>query len=118
MHVSKPFLIMQLRPEDEASDNEFQAFLKYDGLEEHQVQRIRIEKAGIPKLLLDDYSAIIVGGSPFDISTPAANKSPIQNKIESGFTHSVYWVAKERKLSQMCSFCYQHNSYYKQYKQT
>lgn len=87
MHVSKPFLIMQLRPEDEASDNEFQAFLKYGGLEEHQVQRIRIEKAGIPKLLLDDYSAIIVGGSPFDISTPAANKSPIQNKIESGFRH-------------------------------
>ncbi len=85
MSLAKPFLILQLRPEDETSDSEFQAILKYGGLVEPDVHRIRIEQKGIPDLDLNDYSAIIVGGSPFDISTPEADKSPIQKKIESGF---------------------------------
>lgn len=81
----KPFLILQLRPEDETSDNEFQAILKYGELEEKNAQRIRIEQAGIPPLDLNEYSAIIVGGSPFDISTPEDEKAPIQKKIEADF---------------------------------
>lgn len=81
----KPFVILQLRPEDDTSDNEFAAILKYGGLKGDDVRRIRIEKQGIPPLSLDDYSAIIVGGSPFDISTPEADKLPIQKKIEGDF---------------------------------
>ena len=30
--TGKPILILQLRPEDETSDNEFYAFLKYGGV--------------------------------------------------------------------------------------
>ncbi len=86
MKLSKPFLILQLRPEDDTSDNEFTAILKYGGLMPQDVQRIRIEKSGIPEDLdLDDYCAIIVGGSPFDISTPESDKAPIQRKIEADF---------------------------------
>lgn len=85
MKVSQPFLILQLRPEDDTSDSEFQAILKYGGLEANDVYRLRIEKTGIPELNLDDYSAVIVGGSPFDISTPPDMKSTIQNKIEADF---------------------------------
>jgi GMP synthase (glutamine-hydrolysing) len=85
MKNTKPFLILQLRPEDDTSDSEFQAILKYGGLEENDVCRMRIEKTGIPELYLDDYSAVIVGGSPFDISTPSDMKSAIQNKIEADF---------------------------------
>ena len=81
----KPFLILQLRPEDDTSDNEFEAILKYGELKIEDTHRIRIEKNGIPTLSLSDYSAIIVGGSPFDISTPEADKSPIQKKIEDDF---------------------------------
>jgi GMP synthase (glutamine-hydrolysing) len=86
MTQSKPLLILQLRPEDDTSDNEFQAILKYGGLKPEQTQRLRIEKNGIPEdLSLDDYCAIIVGGSPFDISTAQADKSDIQIKIEADF---------------------------------
>jgi len=85
MNESKPFLILQLRPEDQTSDSEFSAILKYGALKVSEVERIRIEKNGIPALNLSQYSAIIVGGSPFDISTPAAHKSEIQNKIEADF---------------------------------
>ena len=76
-----------MRPEDETSDNEFDAFLKYGALGAEDVQRIRIEKTGIPELSLDNYSAIIVGGSPFDISTAVDDKSQIQKKIENDFDH-------------------------------
>ncbi|MCK5666506.1 MAG: hypothetical protein KAI17_23605, partial [Thiotrichaceae bacterium] len=82
----KPFLILQLRPEDNTADNEFAAILKYSGLKEKSVQRIRIEKNGIPDdLSLDDFCAVIVGGSPFDISTPLEDKPAIQKKIEGDF---------------------------------
>ncbi len=84
--MSKPFLILQLRPEDDTSDNEFTAILKYGRLEEKAVHRLRIEKNGIPDdLSLSDYCAVIVGGSPFDLSTPEEDKSAIQKKIESDF---------------------------------
>ena len=82
---SKPFLILQLRPEDETSDSEFDAIMKYSGLRKENVFRIRIEKEGIPQLNLDEFAAVIVGGSPFDISTPQAEKSSIQKKIEDDF---------------------------------
>lgn len=87
MKVTKPFLILQLRPETETSDSEFAAILKYGELNEWDTSRYRIEQSGIPDINLDDYSAVIVGGSPFDISTPAAKKSAIQNKLESDFQH-------------------------------
>ena len=84
--MTKPFLIMQLRPEDDTSDNESAAIMKYGGLQSKDAHRLRIEKNGIPDdLELDQYSGIIVGGSPFDISTPADDKSAIQKKIEEDF---------------------------------
>lgn len=83
--MSKPFLIIQLRPEDETADNELHAIQHYGGLKENEVSRIRAEKNGLPKITLDDYSAIIVGGSPFDISTHQDKKSDIQNQVEADF---------------------------------
>ena len=83
--MKKKFLVLQLRPEDDTSDSEFEAILKYAELDPGDTRRMRIERTGIPDIELDDYAAIIVGGSPFDISTPAAQKSAIQVKIESDF---------------------------------
>ena len=84
--MTKPVLILQLRPEDDTSDGEFAAILKYGGLGARDVRRLRIEHTGIPHdLNLDDYCAVIVGGSPFDISTPPERKSAIQKKIERDF---------------------------------
>ena len=55
MAISKPFLILQIRPEDDTSNSEFEAILKYGGLDKKDVCRIRIEKAGIPDLKIEDY---------------------------------------------------------------
>lgn len=85
--MPKPILIIQLRPEDETSDNEFEAILKYGKLSAEHAVRLRAEQAGLPEINLADYSAIIVGGSPFDVSKPQDEKSDIQKQIEAQFNH-------------------------------
>ena len=94
--MNKPFLILQLRPEDETSDSEYQAFLKYGELDAKDTHRIRIEQTGIPAdLSLNNYCAVIVGGSPFDISTPEYEKSSMQKKIEQDFHRLLDTIVKK-----------------------
>ncbi|MFZ0487095.1 MAG: glutamine amidotransferase [Arenicellales bacterium] len=83
--MAKPFLIIQLRPENETADSEFEAILRYGGLGGDEVVRARVERTGLPEIVLEDYAAIIVGGSPFDMSAPEDCKSDIQRTIEGGF---------------------------------
>lgn len=80
---SKPFLILQLRPEDEASQNEFEAFLRFGQLKEEEVERIRMEQVGLPDIDLDAYQAVIVGGGPYNVSGDVSKKSVRQQEIES-----------------------------------
>jgi len=77
----KKVLILQMRPEDATADSEFEAILRVGQLRRDQVHRIRLEQ-GIPEVDLDGYAAAIAGGSPFDVSTPEAEKSPVQKDIE------------------------------------
>jgi len=94
--MTKPILTLQLRPEDTTADSEYACILKYGQLKADDTCRIRIEKNGIPDdINLDDYSAIIVGGSPFDISTPENNKSSIQKKIETDFNRLLEQVVTQ-----------------------
>jgi GMP synthase (glutamine-hydrolysing) len=83
--MAKRFLIIQLRPEDQAADSEFLAILRYGGLDEHEVVRARVGRTGLPSIDLDELAAIIVGGSPFDISTPEDRKAATQKKLENDF---------------------------------
>lgn len=74
----KPFLILQLRPEDKASDGEFEAFLKAGNLKPNQVHRVRMEREDIPAVNLDDYSGVIVGGGPSNVSSTNKNSEEIR----------------------------------------
>lgn len=79
----KPFLILQLRPETEASDDEYQAILSKGGLKPQETVRIRLDQQPLPAdLSLTDYSGVIVGGGPGCVSDPADKKSPIEQQIE------------------------------------
>jgi len=77
----KKLLILQMRPEDATADSEFEAILRVGQLHRNQVRRIRLEQE-IPNVDLNDYTAAIAGGSPFDISTPESEKSRVQKDIE------------------------------------
>lgn len=78
----KPFLLLQSRPEDAASDNEYEAFLKFGKLKSDELRRIRIEKDGMPNINLDSYAAIILGGGPSNMSDPNEQKSAAQKTFE------------------------------------
>lgn len=78
----KPFLILQLRPEAEASDDEYAAFLAKGGLSADQTRRIRLESEDMPDLDLADYSGVIVGGGPGCVSDAPEKKDPLEAKIE------------------------------------
>lgn len=80
----KPFLILQLRPEAAAADNEFDAILDKGGLARAQAARIRLDCEPIPAGLdLQAYSGIIVGGGPGCVSDPVEQKSDVERRIES-----------------------------------
>jgi GMP synthase (glutamine-hydrolysing) len=79
----RPFLLLSSRGEDEAADGEYAAFLRCTGLSEEQLHRIRLEAAPLPRLDLDDYSGILLGGGPFNSSDPADQKSAVQRRVES-----------------------------------
>jgi GMP synthase (glutamine-hydrolysing) len=79
----KPFLVLQLRPEDAAADNEFEAMLQFGGLDAADVRRIRMEREPIPDINLEDYSAVIIGGGPSSVSEHEEKKSPEQKRFES-----------------------------------
>ena len=78
----KPFLILQLRPLDAACENELQAILKYGGIKDNEYRQIRMERKGIPDLDLNDYSGIIIGGGPGNVSDPEEKKGTAQKRYE------------------------------------
>jgi len=78
----KPFLLLATRPEDEAADGEYAAFLRFAGLRESQLRRIRLEQVPLGDLDLDDWSGILLGGGPFNSSDPVEAKSTVQLRVE------------------------------------
>ena len=78
----KPFLFLGIRAQDSAADDEYAAVLRSAGLDEQHVQRVRLEREVLGPLDLDDWSGIVVGGGPWNVSDPEATKSPEQRRGE------------------------------------
>lgn len=76
----KPFLLLATRADDVAADDEYAAFLRYSGLTEDELHRHRLERDPLPRLHLDDWSGILVGGSPFNVSD--REKTAVQRRVE------------------------------------
>jgi GMP synthase (glutamine-hydrolysing) len=79
----KPFLLLATRTEDEPADDEHAAFLRCGGLVDHELERFRLEERPLGSVDLDRYSGIILGGSPFTVSDAEADKSAVQQRVES-----------------------------------
>ncbi|WP_299850654.1 glutamine amidotransferase [uncultured Roseovarius sp.] len=81
--MAKPFLILQLRPETEAADDEYAAFLRKGGLTADQTVRIRLDQEALPEnLRLDDFAGVIVGGGPGCVSDAPDKKTEAEARIE------------------------------------
>lgn len=78
----KPFLLISTRENDLIADEEYTSVLRYGGLQPEQLHRIRLEQAPLPEFALDEYSGIIIGGSPYNSSDPVEQKSETQLRVE------------------------------------
>lgn len=78
----KPFLLLQIRPEDEAAADEAQAFRRFGGLADDELVAVRIESDGVPEVDLDDWSGLVVGGGPSNVSDDPADKPASQRRFE------------------------------------
>lgn len=78
----KPFLLLGTRADDAAADEEYDAFLRFSGLAERDLRRHRLERTPLGDVDLDDWSGILLGGGPFNVSDPAEAKTPVQQRVE------------------------------------
>lgn len=79
----KPFLILQLRPEDDAADGEYRAILQKGGLDSARAQRIRLERDGLPDgLNFDAFAGVVVGGGPGCVSDAPEDKALEEARAE------------------------------------
>lgn len=81
----KPFILLATRAEDLPADEEYALFLRYSGLDESELVRVRLEADEMPDFDLDALSGIFVGGGPFNASDPPETKSAVQRRVEAEF---------------------------------
>lgn len=81
----KPFVLLATRAEDVPADEEYALFLRYSGLDERDLIRVRLEAEPMPRFDLDALSGIFVGGGPFNASDPPHTKSAVQRRVEAEF---------------------------------
>ncbi|MCI2238738.1 glutamine amidotransferase [Paenibacillus sp. TRM 82003] len=78
----KPFLLLATREHDGVADAEHAAVLRHGGLRPGELVRVRLERGPMPEVDLDDFSGVVVGGSPFCTSDPEGSKSDVQRRVE------------------------------------
>jgi GMP synthase (glutamine-hydrolysing) len=78
-----PFLLLSIRAEDAAADDEYRAMMRFAGLDERGLRRIRLTHKPLGEIALSEWSGIILGGGPYNVSDPADSKSATQLRVES-----------------------------------
>src|SRR6185369_5843734 len=78
-----PFLLLSIRDEDEAADDEYLAVRRFGGLGPDDLHRVRLTKTPLGEIDLADWSGIILGGGPYNVSDPPELKSQTQLRVES-----------------------------------
>ena len=78
-----PFLLLSIRAEDAAADDEYAAMMRFAGLDVSRLHRIRLTHRSLGQIDLADWSGIILGGGPYNVSDTADSKSETQRRVES-----------------------------------
>jgi GMP synthase (glutamine-hydrolysing) len=89
----EPFLLLSIRADDAAADNEYESFLSLDGLGEGDLRRIRLDRRALGDIDLRDWSGIWVGGGPFNYTDPDEKKSAVQRRVEADLSRLLDDVA-------------------------
>jgi GMP synthase (glutamine-hydrolysing) len=78
-----PFLLLSIRAEDAAADDEYRSVMRFAGLDADGMRRIRLTHESLGEIDLADWSGIILGGGPYNVSDPDDSKTATQRRVES-----------------------------------
>ena len=78
----RPFLLLSIRAQPAAAENEYESFLRFSGLEESQLPLVNLAREELPDLELDEWSGILLGGGPWNASDDQESKSAEQLRAE------------------------------------
>lgn len=77
-----PFLLLSIRAEDDAADDEHRSFLRFGGLESAELTRIGLTATELGRIDLADWSGVMLGGGPYNVTDPPDEKSATQVRVE------------------------------------
>lgn len=78
----KPFLLLSIRAERPAAEDEYAAFRRFLDVDDSGLHRRHLGAEPLGALSLDDWSGILLGGGSFTYSDPEESKSPAQRRTE------------------------------------
>lgn len=78
----KPFLLLSIRAERTAAEDEYHSFLRFTGLEDRELSLINLSAGDLPPVCLDEWSGVLLGGGPWNASDAAETKSEVQLRAE------------------------------------
>ena len=90
-----PFLLLSIRAEDDAADDEYRAMMRFAGLDASGLRRIRLTHRLLGPIDLGEWSGIILGGGPYNVTDPAQEKSATQQRVETELLRLIGRVADE-----------------------
>ncbi|WP_394553033.1 glutamine amidotransferase [Agromyces sp. MMS24-JH15] len=76
-------LLLSVRPERTAADAEAESFRRAAGVDAADFAHLRLDLDPLSSVDLGGVAAVLIGGSPFNVSTPESEKPPVQRRIES-----------------------------------
>lgn len=82
-----PFLLITTREDTAVATAEFRSVCSLSGLAPEHIRWHRAERAPLGSIDLTRHSGIILGGSPFTVSDPVEQKSPVELRIEAELSH-------------------------------
>ncbi|MCH5641464.1 MULTISPECIES: glutamine amidotransferase [unclassified Gordonia (in: high G+C Gram-positive bacteria)] len=77
-----PFLLLSIRAETEAADDEYRSVIRLGGLAPADIAAVNLTQRSLGSIDLDDWSAIILGGGPYNVSDPQDTKTDTQRRVE------------------------------------
>jgi len=101
--MTRPFLFLSARPEAEAVGPEYEAVRRAMGLDAGRLEHLRLDVEPLSQLVLGDFAGIVVGGSPFNVTTPEERKGAMQLRVEDDLARLAEWaLAGDRHVMFTC----------------
>jgi GMP synthase (glutamine-hydrolysing) len=80
--MTREFLFISARPELDAAGPEYESVRRASGLGSGRLEHLRLDAEALADMSPLRYAGVVVGGSPFNVTTPDERKSAVQRRVE------------------------------------